>query len=391
MIMAKTRRQFGYVRKLPSGRRQASYIGPDMDRHYAPFTFDAVIDAEAWLLDERRMIESGKWIARSRRAAELEASLPPTLRNYAGGWLRSRTVKGRPLKDRTRDHYRDLLERLIFPPLGELRLTAITAPVVRNWYTDVGPGRPTQRKHAYGLLKTIMGTALDEELIDKQPCTIRGANGGKRKHQPRIATVEELDVIVEHMPDRLRLAVLIAFWCGLRFGELAELRRSDIDLKECLIRVRRGVTRVTGEAPIVGTTKNDDARDVDFPPHLLPAFRHHLAEYVPDLPRDALLFAGEVSGQQLAPSTLYGSFYPARAGRRPARPALARSAPCGDDLRGRSARNVAGRPHGTPRTQDAQRRNAIPARRERQRQDHRRSTLADGGADRHARRQMTGK
>jgi hypothetical protein len=30
-----TRRQFGYLRKLPSGSWQASYIGPDSRRHTA--------------------------------------------------------------------------------------------------------------------------------------------------------------------------------------------------------------------------------------------------------------------------------------------------------------------------------------------------------------------
>ena len=52
------------------------------------------------------------------------------------------------------------------------------------------------------------------------------------------------------MPDRLRLAVLIAAWCGLRQGEIVELRRGDIDLNRGVIRVRRAVARVPGEAPI---------------------------------------------------------------------------------------------------------------------------------------------
>jgi len=32
-------RPFGYVRKLPSGKHHASYIGPDRQRHNAPNTF----------------------------------------------------------------------------------------------------------------------------------------------------------------------------------------------------------------------------------------------------------------------------------------------------------------------------------------------------------------
>ena len=49
----KDRRQFGYVRRLPSKRWHASYAGPDLARHAAPFTFDTKLDAEAWLVAER--------------------------------------------------------------------------------------------------------------------------------------------------------------------------------------------------------------------------------------------------------------------------------------------------------------------------------------------------
>jgi integrase len=45
------------------------------------------------------------------------------------------------------------------------------------------------------------------------------------------------------MPERYQLMILLASWCGLRFGEIAELRRSDVDLTNGVIRVRRGVVR----------------------------------------------------------------------------------------------------------------------------------------------------
>ena len=41
------RRHFGFVRKLPSGRFQASYLGPDGRRRTAPETFGRKQDAEA--------------------------------------------------------------------------------------------------------------------------------------------------------------------------------------------------------------------------------------------------------------------------------------------------------------------------------------------------------
>ena len=43
------RREFGTVRKLPSGRWQARYIGPDGQRYTAPETFETRSDAQDWL------------------------------------------------------------------------------------------------------------------------------------------------------------------------------------------------------------------------------------------------------------------------------------------------------------------------------------------------------
>ena len=55
------RRGFGYVRKLPSGRWQASYLGPDLVRRTAPRTFDAKVDAEGWPGRRREEVVSGEW------------------------------------------------------------------------------------------------------------------------------------------------------------------------------------------------------------------------------------------------------------------------------------------------------------------------------------------
>jgi integrase len=117
---------------------------------------------------------------------------------------------------------------------------------------------------------------------------------------------------VEAMPERYRLMVLLAAWCGLRFGELTELRRHDMDVKAGVIRVRRGVVRVDGEF-IVGPPKTDAGiRDVAIPPHLIPMVREHLSGNIAG-GREGLLFAGADGVTHLAPSSLYKVYYPARA------------------------------------------------------------------------------
>lgn len=294
------RRTFGALRELPSGRYQASYVAPDGLRYSARHTFDTKGDAEGWLAGESRKISLDAWTPPDERRV-----VPLTFAEYAERWLADR-----PLKPRTTDHYRSLLDRQILPTFGEVALKHVTSAAVRRWHADLGAKHPTQRAHAYGLLRTILGTAVTDELIPANPCTIRGAGASRRVVKIKPATLDELGVIVERMPERLRLMVLLASWCALRFGELAELRRRDIDVKAGVVKVRRGVTRAAGEV-VIGTPKTSSGiRDVAIPPHLLPAVEAHLREHVGP-GKDALLFPADHGGN-LAPSTLYRPFYAAR-------------------------------------------------------------------------------
>src|SRR5688572_5597381 len=69
----KQREPFGRIRKLPSGRYQAGYVGPDLALHNGLSTFETLMDARAWLAAERRSIEAGTWVnpAARNRAQKL--------------------------------------------------------------------------------------------------------------------------------------------------------------------------------------------------------------------------------------------------------------------------------------------------------------------------------
>ena len=92
------RRTFGRIRKLPSGLYQAGYVGPDLETHYAEHTFSAKIDAEAWLAAERALVEKPGWMAPKARRAFEEANRPPTVDEYAAGWIHRETSSRGPVR-----------------------------------------------------------------------------------------------------------------------------------------------------------------------------------------------------------------------------------------------------------------------------------------------------
>jgi integrase len=300
--MTRSKRSFGRLRKLPSGRWQAAYTGPDATLHRAPTTFLTDGDAQAWLTDRSREISRGEWSG-ERAAKSTKAVL---FGEYSTAWLADRT-----LKPRTRALYASLLKNQINPTFEKVALKAITPHTIRTWHTGLGTGAPTQRSHAYALLRSILGDAVHDGEIIANPAHIRGAGTSTRVHKIKPATLAELEVLTASMLPKYRLMVLLAAWCGLRFGELTELRRKDIAVGSGVIHVRRGVVYVKGGYD-VGTPKSvAGTRDVNIPPHLHDMVTAHLEDHVAT-GKDGLLFPAADGVTHLAPSTLYKTFYKAR-------------------------------------------------------------------------------
>jgi integrase len=169
--------------------------------------------------------------------------------------------------------------------------------MVKTWWGSLPMERRTGNAHAYGLLRTIMGTAVEDEHVAVNPCHIKGAGQTKRQRKIETPAPEDLPKLAAAMPEQYRAAVYLAAWCALRFGELAELRRMDVDTSRedlTLLHVDRAMTQRDGRV-MVGTPKSDAGRrTVTVPEALRPMLLHHLEEYAQP-GRPGLLFTAAVS------------------------------------------------------------------------------------------------
>ena len=222
------RRRFGSVRQLRSGRWQARYRDPATGQlRNAEQTYSTKRDAEVALTHIEADISRCQW-------SDPDAGTEP-LGVYADVWLRDRK-----LADRTRERHAQVVPMHIKQHLGEVPLSEISTARVRAWRADLlasGVGEPTVVK-AYQILRAILTTAVDDELIRRNPCRVKGAD---RYDVPErlVLTVPEVLALVYAMKSRHRLLVLLAAFTTLRFGELAALRRRDVDVDERLVVVRR--------------------------------------------------------------------------------------------------------------------------------------------------------
>jgi integrase len=212
------------------------------------------------------------------------------LEEYADNWMVSRPE---PLAPRTVELYRGLLRNHIVPTFGRVELGQITTAAVRRWHAELVADAPaaTRAAKAYRLLRAILATAVEDELIVKNPCTIRGAGVEHSPERP-VATIPQVYALANAVEPGYRVLVLAAAFSSLREGELFGLRRRRIDLLHSSIRVVEQLQSLSNGRVLVGPPKSKaGTRTVRIPALLVPELKAHLAEYVaPD--GDALVFCG---------------------------------------------------------------------------------------------------
>lgn len=199
-------------RRLPSGRWQGSVrVG---QRRVSPgHSFALRREALAWEEDQRSRIRAGSWVDPAAGAVLFES--------WVAEWQAARTVEPETAAHDARTIARTVLPRWRGLPLGEVARSRIA---VQAWVSKMsrdGAGAATVRK-AYGLFTSIMGAAVDEELVARTPCRkIRLPEPAAR----RLAWWEpaQVEAIVAVLPAPHASIAAAMAWCGLRWEEAAAL------------------------------------------------------------------------------------------------------------------------------------------------------------------------
>jgi integrase len=159
----------------------------------------------------------------------------------------------------------------VLPTFGNLPVNKVREADVRRWRAellDSGTGEASVAK-AYRLLRAIMSTAVDDGLIRRNPCRIKGAGDDRSPERPVLSMRDVLQV-ADVMPSRFRMLVLLATFTSLRFGELAALRRMDVDAEAGFVRVHQSQAELSnGQLIIKGPKSAAGRRRVAIPGALL--------------------------------------------------------------------------------------------------------------------------
>jgi len=274
------RSSWGTIRKLPSKRYQASYIGPDQKRHNAPSTFTTKAQAGLWLAEQHLAIEKGTWHQNRAPKATVE-----TFKTYAESHIRLQTnARGQNLRKNTQDMY----ARLLGLHLTEFHAIPIDKISKRQidewWYKKVKQGISTTASKAYKLLHSVLKRAVADGLIPENPCKIRGAHSLTTGKKKQIPTPHEVGQLINNIDDKYKFLLILMSYGGLRFSEATALTVKDIRVagkspnKHFEVNVNKAVTESNGVFTVAEPKSKASKRSIALPVQLTALIAKLLSE-----------------------------------------------------------------------------------------------------------------
>lgn len=280
---------------------RAHYRTPDGKQRNRSFTRKT--DAERFLVGVENSKLIGSYI--DPRMARLNvADLAPL-------WVAGQTH----LKPSTLHRYEGLLRRHVVPKWGTTRLSDVSHGDVQTWVSELTRSRsPATVRKIHNVLSLVMALAVKDGRLARNPASdinLPRVVTGERRY----LTHDEVEQVAANA-DYYRTVILFLAYTGVRFGEAAALRVTDVDLNRGRAAIHSSLTEVNGTL-VWGTPKTYERRDVPVPGFLLDELGPKFQSRAPE----SLAFPG-FTGVPLRVRVLRGPFNRAvaSAGLSPMRP-----------------------------------------------------------------------
>lgn len=228
--------------------------------------------ADAHIAEVRTSIDRGTYID--------PAAGKTTLAEFAGDWLARQTVE-----PTTREAMESRLRNHIIPALGDYELRAIRPSIVQAWVKALADTlAPRTVQVILTNLSSILGAAVEDDLIAKNPCRSKSVSSKVRKPEngpPIIAwSVGQVAAVIAALPPQWKPLAVIGAQAGLRQGEIFGLRTQDVNFLKRRIEVTQQV-RIERSTLTFAPPKGGKTRSVFLSTMAADALSARLAEHGP--------------------------------------------------------------------------------------------------------------
>jgi integrase len=254
---------------------RARYVDSSGQEHTRRFKYKS--DANEWL---KQITRNGVDIA------------PPVAGEWTVAQQFSLWIRKADIAETTRATRQHTWRAHVADKWGDLQLTKVLPPDIKAWVADLvdaGTGVPTI-ENALGVLRMVLKDAVEDGRLIRNPC--EGINAPKRQHKSRAylthPQVEQLAMAAGGVDG---LVVNLLAYTGLRWGELAALTVSSVDMLRRRLQIVHAVAEADGRLEWK-SPKDHERRSVPFPAFLA----DELGERMRGKGREDLLFSASKGG-----------------------------------------------------------------------------------------------
>jgi len=298
------------IEKRPRGDGRASwrahYRTPSGEQRNK--TFDRKVDAERFLASVESSKNTGSFVD------------PVLARITVGDWTTHWLDNQTHLKPSTHERYAGIVREHIRPKWEHVKLADVSHADVQKWVTALSKERsPATVRKIHRVLSLILDMAVKDGRLARNVASGVNLPRPVKKEQRHLThtQVESLAEACARPPgvskhrrlderenETYRLVVLFLAYTGVRFGEMAALRVSRLDLSRRRAMIAESVTVVQGRGLVWGTPKTHERRQVPIPKFLVAELHVHIEGKRPD----ELVFTGVRGGGPLRASIFRTGF-----------------------------------------------------------------------------------
>lgn len=251
-----------YIRKLPSGKWQATVRGPRTPSN----------PSGRYTKTDRLKGVVTRWATEKEDEANKDSWSDPALNKITFGEWRTRWWDARVVDEETRRANASRMRVHIASYWDHLPIRSIKRMDVQKWVKKMreGGAGAAVTVSAYILFAQIMGDAVTDGILAATPCRDIDLPQVPKK-PPRWLTRAQVDVLVEFLPPGHATMTELMVTSGLRWGEAAGLRVGDVDIKRARLWVIGKADRfgVWKEYPKTSASRDE----VPIEPHVVSLLR----------------------------------------------------------------------------------------------------------------------
>jgi integrase len=285
---AARRRNFGSVRRLPSGRWQVRYWLEGL-RYTAAQTFATKGEASAYLATVQTDSLRGTWVD--------PAAGKVTFAEYAEQWRASQVHRAS-----TAAQVETYFRRHVYPRIGARQLASLRPSDIQTFVKNLSAGGSGHRPLApatvelvYTWVSTVFGSAVRDRVIAVSPCQqVRRPAVDRQRVVP--LSVKTVETLIAAMPERYRALIVLGAGTGVRISEALGLTNDRVNWLRRTLTIDRQLVDIVDGDPVFGPVKDkkNRPRTIPLPQTVVDALSSHVAEI--GLGPQGLIFTGPNGG-----------------------------------------------------------------------------------------------